>query len=95
MSSPKERQKKYARAEAERQAEIRKAKDFKALIDSHLELGLSSHIVTSGEIRVFVRQNDDRMSRLLERKSWTIPAGELQKLDDKELKQLILDMEKA
>lgn len=95
MYISKERQERYERAEREHQALVREARNFKALIDS-LNLGLYANVSISGRgVHVYVKQADDRMERLMGRKSWTIPAKELQKLDDKELKQLILDMEKA
>ena len=95
MYISKERQERYEQAEKEHQALVREARNFKALIDS-LNLGLYANVSISGRgVHVYVKQADDRMERLMERKSWTIPAEELQKLDDKELKQLILDMEKA
>lgn len=95
MYISKERQERYEQAEKEHQALVREARSFKALIDS-LDLGLYANVSISGRgVHVYVKQADDRMARLMARKSWTIPAEELQKLDDKELKQLILDMEKA
>ncbi len=95
MATLKERRERYQQAEKERQAKIRQAEEFKALIDSHPELGLRARIYQGEKVGVWVRQADDRMERLMERKSWTIPAEELQKLDDKEKEQLMLDMEKA
>ena len=95
MYISKERQERYEQAEKEHQALVREARDFKALVDS-LDLGLYANVSISGRgVHVYVKQADDRMERLMARKSWTIPAEKLQNLDDKELKQLILDMEKA
>lgn len=95
MYISKERQERYEQAEKEHQALVREARNFKALINS-LNLGLYANVSISGRgVHVYVKQADDRMARLMARKSWTIPAEELLKLDDKEKEQLMLDMEKA
>lgn len=95
MNIPKERQERYEQAEKEHRALVREARNFKALIDS-LDLGLYANVNIAGRgVYVYVKQADDRMARLMARKSWTIPAEELLKLSDKEKEQLILDMEKA
>lgn len=96
MATLKERRERYEQAEKERQAKIRKAEEFKALIDnSYPELGLRARVYQGEKVGVWVRQADDRMERLMGCKSWTIPAEELQNLSDKEKEQLMLDMEKA
>ena len=89
------RRRAYEKAEAMRQAEIREAKNFKDLLDNHLELGLSATIFTDGEVGVHVRQRDDRMSRLMERKHWNIFASDLRKMNEKEIRSLVLSMERA
>ena len=90
-----ERQERYKQAEAEHQALVKVARNFRALIDS-LDLGLHANVNISGRrVHVYVRQADDRMGRLMERKSWNIPAEELLKLSDKEKEQLALYYEKA
>lgn len=95
MYISKERQERYEQAEREHQALVREARNFKALIDS-LDLGLYANVSISGRgVCVYVKQAGDRMARLLERKSWTIPAEELQKLSDKEKEQLALYYENA
>ena len=95
MTTLKERQEKYAKAEAERQAKIKEAESFKALLDSRPELGLRARVYQGEKVGVWVYQADDRMSRLMMRKSFTIPAEHLQELDDREKEQLALDLEKA
>lgn len=89
------RRRAYEKAEAMRQAEIREAKNFKDLLDNHLELGLSATIFTDGKVGVHVRQRDDRMSRLMERKHWNIFASDLRKMNEKEIRSLVLSMERA
>lgn len=95
MYISKERQERYEQAEKEHQALVREARNFKALIDS-LNLGLYANVSISGRgVHVYVKQADDRMARLMARKSWTIPAEELLKLSDEEQKQLALELEIA
>lgn len=89
------RQRAYEKAEAMRQAEIREAKNFKDLLDNHLELGLSATIFTDGKVGVHVRQRDDRMSRSMERKHWNIFASDLRKMNKKEIRSLVLSLERA
>lgn len=89
------RQRAYEKAEAMRQAEIREAKNFKDLLDNHLELGLYATIFTNGKVGVHVSQRDDRMSRLMERKRWNILASDLQKMNEKEIRSLVLSLERA
>ena len=89
------RQRAYEKAEAMRQSEIREAKNFKDLLDNHLELGLSATIFTDGKVGVHVRQRDDRMSRSMERKHWNIFASDLRKMNEKEIRSLVLSMERA
>lgn len=89
------RQRAYEKAEAMRQAEIREAENFKALLDNHLELGLHATIFTNGKVGVHVSQRDDRMSRLTERKHWNILASDLQKMNEKEIRSLVLSLERA
>ena len=90
-----ERQERYKQAEAEHQALVKVARNFRALIES-LDLGLHAHVNIAGRgVYVYVKQADDRMERLMERKSWNIPAEELLKMSDKEKEQLALYYEKA
>ena len=90
-----ERQKRYEQAEAEHKALVKVARNFKALIDS-LDLGLYANVNIAGRgVYVFVKQADDRMERLMERKSWNVRAEELLKMSDKEKEQLALYYEKA
>ena len=89
------RQRRYERAEAMRQAEIREAENFKDLLDNHLELGLYATVFTNGKVGVHVSQRDDRMSRLMERKHWNILASDLRKMNEKEIRSLVLSLERA